>query len=91
VRLLSDHCDLYNAALMERREAFRMRKKSIGYVAQSAQLKDIRRADQGGQGRHSFTAQQLPRAWRDRRRRERGTEYCVQGRAGLWSGSYGSL
>ena len=31
VRLLSDHCDLYNAALMERREAFRMRKESIDY------------------------------------------------------------
>ena len=58
VRLLADHCDLYNAALMERREAWRMRKKSIGYGAQSVQLKDIRRADPGGQGRHSFTAQQ---------------------------------
>jgi len=58
VRLLADHCDLYNAALMERREAWRMGKKSIGYGAQSAQLKDIRRADPGGQGRHSFTAQQ---------------------------------
>jgi len=58
VRLLADHCDLYNAALMERREAWRMRKESIGYEAQSAQLKDIRRADPDGQGRHSFTAQQ---------------------------------
>ena len=25
VRLLADHCDLYNAALMERREAWQMR------------------------------------------------------------------
>jgi putative transposase len=58
VRLLADHCDLYNAALMERREASRMRCVSIGYGSQSAQLKEIRRADPDGQGRHSFTAQQ---------------------------------
>ena len=58
VRLLADHCDLYNAALIERREAWRTRRISIGYGAQSAQLKDIRRADPDGQGRHSFTAQQ---------------------------------
>jgi putative transposase len=58
VRLLCDHCDLYNAALMERREAWRMRKKNVSYGAQSAQLKDIRKADPDGQGRHSFTAQQ---------------------------------
>ena len=58
VRLLADHCDLYNAALAERREAWRMRRVSISYGMQSAQLKDIRRADPHGQGRHSFTAQQ---------------------------------
>ena len=58
VRLLADHCDLYNAALMERREAWQMRRVRIGYGTQSAQLKEIRRADPGGQGRHSFTAQQ---------------------------------
>jgi putative transposase len=57
-RLLADHCDLYNAALEERREAWRMRRVSISYGTQSAQLKDIRRADPDGQGRHSFTAQQ---------------------------------
>jgi putative transposase len=56
--LLADHCDLYNAALEERREAWRMRRVSISYGTQSAQLKDIRRADPDGQGRHSFTAQQ---------------------------------
>jgi putative transposase len=56
--LLRDHCDLYNAALEERREAWRMRKVSISYGMQSAQLKDIRRIDPDGQGRHSFTAQQ---------------------------------
>jgi putative transposase len=58
VRLLADHCDLYNAALEERREAWRMRRVSVSYGMQSAQLKDIRRADPHGQGRHSFTAQQ---------------------------------
>jgi len=58
VRLLADHCDLYNAALMERREAWRARRVSISYDTQSAQLKEIRRADPDGQGRHSFTAQQ---------------------------------
>jgi putative transposase len=58
VRLLADHCDLYNAALVERREAWRMRRISITYGDQSAQLKEIRAVDPSGQGRHSFTAQQ---------------------------------
>jgi len=58
VRLLRDHCDLYNAALEERREAWRMSRTSITYGAQSAQLREIRHADPDGQGRHSFTAQQ---------------------------------
>jgi putative transposase len=58
VRLLADHCDLYDAALEERREAWRVRKVSISYGMQSAQLRDIRRADPDGQGRHSFSAQQ---------------------------------
>ena len=57
-RLLADHCDLYNAALEERREAWRMRRVSVSYGMQSAQLKEIRRADPQVQGRHSFTAQQ---------------------------------
>jgi putative transposase len=56
--LLRDHCDLYDAALEERREAWRMRKKSISYYDQCAQLKGIQTADPDGQGRHSFTAQQ---------------------------------
>jgi putative transposase len=58
VRLLADHCDLYNAALAERREAWRMRRLCVSYGDQSAQLKEIRAADPDGQGRHSFTAQQ---------------------------------
>lgn len=58
MRLLADHCDLYNAALTERREAWRMHRVSVSYGMQSAQLKEIRRADPDGQGRHSFSAQQ---------------------------------
>jgi putative transposase len=58
VKLLRDHCDLYNAALQERREAWRMRRVRIAYRDQSAQLKEIRAADPDRQGRHSFTAQQ---------------------------------
>jgi putative transposase len=58
VRLLADHCELYNAALAERQEAWRKRRVSISYGDQSAQLKDIRAEDPQGQGRHSFTAQQ---------------------------------
>jgi putative transposase len=58
VKLLADHCDLYNAALQERREAWRMRRVSVSYGEQSAQLREIRAADPDGQGRHSFTAQQ---------------------------------
>lgn len=48
VRLLADHCDLYNAALLERREAWQMRHVRIAYGAQSSQLKEIRHADPGG-------------------------------------------
>jgi putative transposase len=58
IRLLADHCDLYNAALAERREAWRRRRVQISYGDQSAQLKEIRGADPDGQGLHSFTAQQ---------------------------------
>ena len=54
---LRDHQRLYNAALEERREAWRMRKVSIRYGQQSAQLKDIRAYDPD-QGRWSFSSQQ---------------------------------
>jgi putative transposase len=56
--LLADHCDLYNAALQERRDAYRHSETKIRYGEQSGQLKDIRRADPDGQGAHSFTSQQ---------------------------------
>jgi Helix-turn-helix domain len=57
-QLLADHCDLYNAALEERREAWRMGQHPVSYGMQSGQLREIRGADPRGQGRHSFTAQQ---------------------------------
>lgn len=56
--MLNDHRVLYNAALRERREAYRMGGVSIRYGDQSAQLKDIRRDDRDGQGRWSFSSQQ---------------------------------
>ena len=55
---IEDHRQLYNAALEERREAYRIRRVSISYGGQSAQLKEIRDADSGGQGRWSFSSQQ---------------------------------
>ena len=54
---LRDHQRLYNAALEERREAWRMRKVSVRYGQQSAQLKDVRGLDPD-QGRWSFSSQQ---------------------------------
>jgi putative transposase len=58
VRLLADHRELYNAALAERREAWRTHRVSITYGDQAAQLTAIRAEDPRGQGRHSCTAQQ---------------------------------
>jgi putative transposase len=55
--LLDAHRHLYNAALEERREAWR-RGVTIRYGDQSAQLSEIRQADPDGQGRWSFTSQQ---------------------------------
>lgn len=58
IAMLDDHRAMYNAALQERRDAYRMCKVSIRYGDQSAQLKDIRRADPDGLGRWSFSSQQ---------------------------------
>jgi putative transposase len=54
---LRDHQRLYNAALEERREAWKRRKAGIRYGQQSAQLKDIRGFGPD-QGRWSFSSQQ---------------------------------
>lgn len=56
--MLRDHCSLYNAALQERRDAWRHPSKtSVKYGGQSAQLKDIRAFDPERQGRWSFSSQ----------------------------------
>ena len=41
--ILRLHCELYNAALQERRDAWRISKTSVSYKMQSQQLKDIRK------------------------------------------------
>src|SRR5215813_2353167 len=41
---LAEACRLYNAALQERRDAYRMAGKSLNYCDQANQLKDIRAA-----------------------------------------------
>ncbi|WP_026214871.1 RNA-guided endonuclease InsQ/TnpB family protein [Nonomuraea coxensis] len=54
---LDDHRVLYNAALEERREAYRRSRVSIRYGDQSAQLKEIRAGDPD-RARWSFSSQQ---------------------------------
>jgi putative transposase len=54
---LRDHQRLYNAALEERREAWRMRRVGVSYGTQSGQLREIRAADPE-QARWSFSSQQ---------------------------------
>ncbi|MGS2646560.1 RNA-guided endonuclease InsQ/TnpB family protein [Streptosporangium sp. G12] len=56
---LEDHRQLYNAALEHRRTAYRRAGVSITYGVQSADLKHIRAADADGQGRWSFSSQQV--------------------------------
>lgn len=55
-QMLRDHCDMYNAALQERRDAYRQRKHTVRYGDQSAQLKAIRADEQ--YSRWSFSSQQ---------------------------------
>lgn len=55
---LEDHRDLYNAALEERREAWKRARVSASFYSQAAQLPDIRRTDQEGQGRWGAGSQQ---------------------------------
>ncbi|MFI0372794.1 RNA-guided endonuclease InsQ/TnpB family protein [Actinomadura sp. 1N219] len=55
---LEDHRQLYNAALEHRRTAYRAAGVTVRYGDQSAELKEVRRADPGGQGRWSAGSQQ---------------------------------
>lgn len=57
VAMLGDHRAMYNAALQERRDAYRMCKVSVRYGDQSAQLRDIRAFDPD-HARWSFSSQQ---------------------------------
>jgi putative transposase len=54
---LASHRELYNAALQERRDAWRMRKATVAYGEQSAQLKQIREA-RSDVAAWSFSSQQ---------------------------------
>ncbi|MEV6038588.1 transposase [Nonomuraea sp. NPDC052116] len=55
---LDDHRALYNGALEHRRTAYSQAGVTIRYGDQSVELKEIRAADPGGQGRWSFSSQQ---------------------------------
>ena len=63
---LRDHQRLYNAALEERREAWRKGKR-VTYGLQSAQMKDIRAADPEGVGRWAFSCAREPTDRQDRK------------------------
>lgn len=54
---LEDTRQLYNAALEERREAWRMRRVSLGLYGQDAQLKEIRTADLETCGRWAYSCE----------------------------------
>jgi putative transposase len=53
---LAEACRLYNAALQERRDAYRVERKSLNYYTQANQLKEIR--DAGDLGLANFSAAQ---------------------------------
>ncbi|MEV0235700.1 transposase [Nonomuraea sp. NPDC050786] len=55
---LEDHRQLYNAALEHRRAAYAKAGVTVRYGDQSAELKEIRKADPDGQGRWSAGSQQ---------------------------------
>ncbi|GAA2290235.1 RNA-guided endonuclease TnpB family protein [Nonomuraea roseoviolacea subsp. roseoviolacea] len=55
---LENHRELYNAALEHRRSAYGKAGVTVRYGEQSAELKEIRKADPGGQGRWSAGSQQ---------------------------------
>ena len=57
---LEDTRHLYNAALEERREAWRMGRHRVTYGMQAAQLKEIRAADPERYGRWSYNCEQSP-------------------------------
>jgi len=54
--LLEQGCLLYNAALQERRDAWRFQKVSINYYHQANQLKEIRQDDPDGLSKLNYSA-----------------------------------
>lgn len=56
--MLRDFCNLYNAGLQQRIEAYRRRRITLSYAQQTGELKACRAADPDGLGRWSFTALQ---------------------------------
>ena len=52
-------CELYNASLQERRDAYRLERKSIRYVEQANQLPDIKRVRKDVAGVHSQVLQDV--------------------------------
>ncbi len=52
-------CELYNAALQERREAWRLKKKSLNYHAQAMQLPEIKALREDLRGVHSQVLQDV--------------------------------
>ena len=54
-------CDLYNAALEQRRDAWRSRKRSINYTAQCRDLTDIRHHGMGPPGMSCFAMREALR------------------------------
>ncbi|HEX7164996.1 MAG TPA: transposase [Trebonia sp.] len=70
IACLEDTRQLYNAALEERREAWRIGRHQVTFYSQDAQLKEIRADDPGRYGRWAFTCERaairrLDRAFRD--------------------------
>ena len=55
--MLGGFCDLYNACLQQRIEAYRRCRKSLRYIDQAGELKAVREAD-GRLARYSFSAEQ---------------------------------
>ena len=70
IACLEDTRQLYNAALEERREAWRIGRHQVTFYSQDAQLKEIRADDPERYGRWAFTCERaairrLDRAFRD--------------------------
>jgi putative transposase len=55
--MLGSFCDLYNACLQQRIEAYRRQGKSLGYIDQANELKAVRLADERLAG-YSYSAEQ---------------------------------